>query len=340
MRHLVTGGSGFIGGLAARRLLLRGESVRVLDLWQDLGQPDAIEFVEASVLDRAAVAQAMTGIDVVHHHAALVAQSNAGRHYQAVNVEGTRVIAKEAARAGVRMIVHLSSTAVYGIAPPGPITRATPTKPVEAYGRSKLAGERVMHEICAANGIELIIIRPRVTLGPGRLGIFQILFQWIAEGRRVYLIGREDPPMQFVHVQDLMDFYMLALDAGQPGIYNVGTDRFGSLENDLSALIRHAESASKIVRLPRFAAINALRILHAIGLSPLVPWHYLTYHRECRFDITPLTDMGWRPHYSNAEMLRESYDWFLAHASQLLAQESPHRSPPKQGALSLLKRMS
>lgn len=340
MRHLITGGSGFIGGLAARRLLRRAEAVRVLDLWRDPRQPDAVEFIDGSILDRAALSRAMAGIDVVHHHAALVAQSNAGRHYRAVNVEGTRMVAEEAARAGVRMIVHLSSTAVYGIAPPGPITGATPLKPIEAYGRSKLAGERLMREICAANGMDLIIIRPRVTLGPGRLGIFQILFQWIAEGRRVYLIGREDPPVQFVHVEDLMDFYMLALDARKPGIYNVGTDRFGSLHSDLSALIRHAGSRSSIARLPRFAAVNALRILHATGLSPLVPWHYLTYHRECRFDITPLTALGWRPRYSNAEMLSESYDWFLAHAARLSGRESPHRSPPSQGMLALLKRLS
>lgn len=340
MRHLITGGSGFIGNLAAQRLIGRGESVRVLDLWQDPGRTRGIDFIEASILDRAAVAAAMAGIDIVHHGAALVAQSNAGRRYWDVNVEGTRVVAEEAARAGVRMIVHLSSTSVFGIAPPGPITAATVPKPIEAYGRSKLAGEEVMKEVCAANGIPLIIIRPRVTLGRGRLGIFQILFQWVAEGRNIYLIGRGEQLMQFVHAEDLMDFYMLALDARAPGSYNVGTDRFGSLRADLTTLIRHARSTSKLVALPRILAINALRVLSATGLSPLAPWHYLTYDRECHFDVAPLIGMGWRPRYSNAEMLSESYDWFLANRSALSRKGSPHRSCPRQGLLSLVKRFS
>jgi nucleoside-diphosphate-sugar epimerase len=341
MRHLITGGSGFVGNLVARRLEERGEAVRVLDIWEDPTRPRSIEFVGASVLDRDAVARAMQGIDVVHHNAALVAQTDAGKQYWQVNVEGSRIVAEEAARAGVQAIIHTSSTSVFGIPPGGEINEHTPTLPVEPYGRSKLAGEQVVDEICARHGIPLITIRPRATLGAGRLGIFQILFEWIREGRSVYVIGSGNIRFQFIHAYDLMDFYMLALDAGRSGTYNVGTDEFGTLRGDLERLIAYAGSTSKVRSLPEGLTINTLRLLYWLRLSPLVPWHYLTYHKACYFDVKPLLAMGWKPKYSNMAMLEESYDWFLEHRERRLAEQgSPHRSPIRQGILALVKRLS
>ena len=92
MRHLITGGSGFVGNLVARRLRERGEQVRVLDVWDDASRPRDIEYVQCSVLDQDGVAAAMQEVDVVHHNAALVAQTDAGRDYWQVNVEGARIV--------------------------------------------------------------------------------------------------------------------------------------------------------------------------------------------------------------------------------------------------------
>lgn len=344
MKHLVTGGSGFIGNLVARRLRDQGEEVRNLDVWCDPSQTKDIEFIESSVLNREGVARAMQGVDMVHHNAALVAQTDAGKEYWNVNVEGTRIVVEEAAKAGVKTLVHVSSTAAYGIPPVGPITEDTPLKPVEAYGISKLASERVAEELCKANNISLITIRPRATLGAGRMGIFQILFEWIRENRNVYVIGSGNIRFQFIHAHDLMDFYMIALKVDQCGTYNVGTDQFGTLRGDLEALIRYAGSSSKVKSLPQTLTINTLRALHALRLSPLVPWHYLTYHKECYFDVAPLLATGWRPRYSNSKMLQESYDWYCATrnagSDANRTTGSPHRSPLRQGALWLVKQMS
>ncbi|HUD92137.1 NAD-dependent epimerase/dehydratase family protein, partial [Sphingobium sp.] len=292
-----------------------------------------------SICDRAMVADAMRGVDIVHHHAALVAQSGAGRRYRQVNVEGSRIVALEAARAGVDAMIHVSSTSIYGMPPQGAITAQTVPRPFEAYGRSKLEAERVMAHICEAAGIPLITIRPRVTLGGGRLGIYQILFQWIAEGRRLYIIGDGANRQQFIHVDDLIDFYMLALAQQRPGTYNVGTDRFGTLREDLEGLIAHAGSSSPIIGLPVAPAIAALAALRALRLSPLVAWQYRTYHRDCHFDVTPLQALGWRAHYSNAAMLAESYDWFMVHR-QTTAAASAHRSVLSQRVLGLLRFLS
>lgn len=337
MQHLITGGSGFIGAMIARRLRARGDQVRVLDVVDDPSRPADIAFIQGSTLDAAAVAAAMRGVDVVHHNAALVAQAAAGRRYWDVNLDGTRMVAQQAAMTGVRHMIHLSTTAIFGLPPKGPITAATMANPIEEYGKSKLAGEQAMRDICQGSGIPLVTIRPRVTLGAGRLGIFQILFEWIREGRAVRVIGDGSQRQQFVHVDDLMDFYMLALESGRPGTYNVGTDRFGTLREDLDALIAHAGTGARVAGLPVWPAVQALRLLHAVRLSPLTPWHYRTYHSDCYFDTTPLTAMGWRPRYSNIDMLVESYDWYNSHASEGL---SPHRQGLAQGALKLLKAVS
>ncbi|NWK97038.1 epimerase [Sphingobium lactosutens] len=337
--HLVTGGSGFIGARVARRLHERGDRVRVIDRIRDPGLPSAIDFRQGSICDGAMVADAMRGVDIVHHHAALVAQSGAGRRYREVNVEGSRTVALEAVRAGVGAMIHLSSTSIYGMPPPGAITAQTVPHPFEAYGRSKLEAEGIIADICEAARMPLITIRPRVTLGGGRLGIYQILFQWIAEGRRLYIIGDGKNRQQFIHVDDLIDFYMLALAQERPGTYNVGTDRFGTLREDLETLIRHAGSASRIVGLPVGPAIAALATLRALRLSPLVAWQYRTYHRDCHFDVAPLKAIGWKARYSNAAMLAESYDWFLTHR-HAITMASAHRSRLPQRAIGLIRRLS
>ena len=337
--HLITGGSGFIGSRLARRLVEEGERVRILDLIRDADLPEGIAFHQGSICDRATVASAMEGVDVVHHHAALVAQAGAGRAYDAVNVQGTRIVAEEAVRAGVGVFVHVSSTAVFGLPPSGAITADTVPQPFEHYGRSKLAGEHLVTEICDRAGIALIIIRPRATLGEGRLGIYQILFQWIAEGRRIYIIGDGHNRIQFIHADDLVSAILLTLSHGQGGVYNVGTDRFGTLREDLDGLIAYAGSRSRITGLPVAPAMTALGLLRRARLSPLVPWQYRTYHRDCWFDVEPLKALGWRPRHSNADMLAESYDWFCANRFSSRS-ASPHRSLLGQQALGLLRRLS
>jgi len=107
-------------------------------------------------------------------------------------------------------------------------------------------------------------------------------------------------------------------------------------------VIAHARSTSRVTGLPGGLTTNTLRVLDWLRLSPLAPWHYLTYHKPFYFDVQPLLDLGWKPRYSNDEMFRESWDWFAQNKDRLAAEAamSPHRSVVKQGLLGLLKRLS
>jgi nucleoside-diphosphate-sugar epimerase len=341
--HLVTGGSGFVGSNIARLLVERGERVRVLDLWRADDHPAAVEFVQADINDRPAVDAAMRGVRYVHHTVALVPLAKAGDRYWRVNVEGTQVALDAAAGAGVRMFCHMSSSAVFGAPDRMPITNDTPREPVEIYGRAKLAGEELVMRAGATGRLPVSIVRPRTIIGTGRLGIFQILFDWIRDGANIYIIGDGANRFQFVHVDDLAEASVRSCLQETPGTFNVGTDRFGTLRQDLEFLCRHAGTGSRVKRLPVALAINALRILDHAGLSPLSPWHYLTYHKPFYFDSEPAFQaLGYRPAYGNREMLTSSYDWFVGNQDRAhgKAGGSSHRSPVRQGILRVLKALS
>ena len=341
-RHLVTGGSGFLGNLISKRLLNENEEVKILDIWESPDRDDNIEYFNCDIRDRNKLRNILKDIDIVHHNVALVPLTKSGKEFHSVNVLGTKILAEESIKAGVKSIVHMSSSAVYGIPAYCPIDYKTPLVPVEVYGRAKLEGENYMRKICKNANLPLIIIRPRTILGKGRLGIFHILFEWINENKNIYTIGSGKGKFQFLHANDLIDAYSLILNQEKSGIYNVGASEYSSLKDALNELIKYAGSSSKVKKLPVSLTISTLKILDKLKLSPLAPWHYLTYHKPFYFDITKLIKIGWAPKYSNKKMLEESFNWYLENKISINQWEvgSPHRSLLKQGFLKILKKFS
>jgi nucleoside-diphosphate-sugar epimerase len=340
--HLVTGGCGFVGSNIARLLRARGEDVRVLDIWKDDELATDIEFVMADINDRAAVEAAMRGVSYVHHNVALVPLSKAGQKFWTVNVDGTRTALDAARAAGVRMFCHMSSSAVFGLPQKMPITDQTELHPIEIYGRAKLAAEQLVRQ-AGKEGMAVSVIRPRTIVGPGRLGIFEILFDWISDGANIFIIGPGTNPFQFVHADDLANVSILSALQERPGVFNAGTDRFRSLREDLEALIAHAGTKSRIKSLPIWPAITALTMLDKLHLSPLGPWHYLTYHKPFYFDVRPTMEtLGWKPQYDNVSLLTAAYDWFVGSRSggHAIGGTSMHKRPVKQGILRLLKKLA
>jgi nucleoside-diphosphate-sugar epimerase len=336
---LITGGSGYFGTLLAASALARGDRVRTFDLNPPADGGD-VEFVQGDVRDRDAVARACQGVDVVLHNVAQVPLAKDRALFDSVNVGGTANLLVAARDAGVTKVVHTSSSAVFGIPESNPVTEETPPRPLEAYGRAKLRAEALCRE-AAAGGLDVSIVRPRTILGHGRLGIMAILFEFVAEGAPVYVLGRGDNRYQFVHADDLADACLRAGDRAGPTTYNIGTTRFGTMRETLQALVDHAGTGSRVRSLPAGPASAAMRLLATARQAPFAPYHWLLYGESLWFDTTKArTELGWEPRASNAEMVIESYEWFLANRRSLeRAGASHHQSPAKLGLLGLLKRL-
>jgi nucleoside-diphosphate-sugar epimerase len=340
VKILVTGGAGYFGSVLVDELLARGDDVRVLDLNPPAPHPDggSVDVVIGDIRDRDTVRDACTGVDAVVHSVAQVPLAKDRHLFQSVNVGGTAELLLAARDRGVGKVVHLSSSAIFGIPESNPVLEDTPPRPLEAYGRAKTEAEALCRE-AVASGLDVSIIRPRTILGHGRLGIFGVLFDFVAEGAPVYVLDGGANRYQFVHADDLADACLRALDRRGPGTYNIGTSEFATMRETLQALLDHAGTGSHLRSLPSAPARLAMKGLSTVGATPFAPYHWLLYGESLWFDTSHAAgELGWSSTRSNAEMVIESYEWYLRHRADL-GGGSAHQSPVELGILAVLKRL-
>jgi len=238
-------------------------------------------------------------------------------------------------------VVHTSSSAVFGIPEHNPVDELSPCRPLEAYGRAKLRAELLCRDAVAA-GLDVTIVRPRTVLGHGRLGVIALLFEFVADGAPVFVLGGGDNRYQLVHANDLADACLRAGDRAGPSVYNIGALEFGTMRETLQALVDHAHTGSRVRSLPVAPARIAMHSLASLGLAPFAPYHWLLYSESLYFDVTKArTELGWEPKHSNASMVIESYEWFRAHRRDPdhgeHADRSHHQSPVRPGLVRALK---
>ena len=339
----ISGGAGFLGLHLSRRLLADGHTVRSLDLapLDDAALERSVDELRGDIRDGRRAAELVDGADVLVHAAAALPIQAARESIRSVNVDGTATILAAALQAGVRRVVLVSSTAVYGVPERHPIHEDDPLVGVGAYGASKIEAESVCHAF-GQRGLEVTIVRPKTFVGAERLGVFEILFDWIREGRRIPILGDGTNRYQLLAVEDLVDAIVRCFDADIAGeAVNVGAGEFGTVRADLQALIDHAGSGSRLRPVPARPAELALRALELARLSPLAEWHYKTAHKDSFVSIEKAQSLlGWEPRLSNADTLIETYDWYLAHRDELRGAGVTHRVPWNQQALGVLKRLS
>jgi nucleoside-diphosphate-sugar epimerase len=344
MLWAISGGAGFLGLHLARRLLADGHEVRTLDL-APLDDPElerSVDELRGDVRSFEDVRRLVGGAGVLVHAAAALPIQASRDSIRSVNVGGTATLLAAAAETGVRRHVLVSSTAVYGVPNVHPINEDAPLIGVGWYGESKIEAEKVTRDF-GRRGLEFTIVRPKTFIGPERLGVFEILFDWIRDDRRIYMLGTGENRYQLLAVEDLVDAIVLAAESREAAgeTVNVGAREFGTVRSDLQALIDHAGSSSRPTPIPARPAEIALRALELLRVSPLAEWHYKTAHRDSFVDVGKAERLlGWAPRFSNAEALCRTYDWYLAHREKLKGAGVTHRVPWNQQALALLKRVS
>jgi nucleoside-diphosphate-sugar epimerase len=343
MLWAISGGAGFLGLHLARRLLADGHEVRTLDLapLDDPRLEGEVEELRGDVRDPVAAARLVARADVLVHAAAALPILASREAIRSVNVDGTAVTLAVALEAGVGRTVLISTTAVYGVPKHHPIAEDAPLVGVGHYGESKIEAEHVARD-AGRRGLDVVVLRPKTFVGPERLGVFEILFDWIREGRRIPILGDGSNRYQLLAVEDLVETTLSAAAAPVAGeTFNVGATEFGTVRSDLEALIAHARSGSRLRPVPARPAELVLRALERARLSPLAEWHYRTAHRDSFVDVTKAQRLlGFAPRLSNEQALCETYDWYLTHREEQRGVGVTHRVPWDQRALGLLKRLS
>jgi nucleoside-diphosphate-sugar epimerase len=338
---LITGGSGFLGINLCRYLLARGHNVRSLDIAPfDYPERGAVEVIVGDVRHRDTMDRAMDGVEIVVHAAAALPLSRR-EDILSTGVEGTRVVLEVAFSRGASRVIFTSSTAVYGVPDHHPILEEDQLQGVGPYGEAKIAAEKHCLAFRVA-GHCVPVLRPKSFVGPERLGVFELLYDWAYEGRNFPVLGSGDNLYQLLDVEDLCEvIYLCAvLDAARVNdTFNIGAKKFGTMRDNFQAVLDRAGHGKHVVSLPALPVIVTLKLLEKLHLSPIYKWIYDTAARESFVSIERLQrGLGFVPRYSNEDALIRNYDWYVLHRDEYRGKNGiSHRVPWKKGALQLVK---
>lgn len=346
--YFITGGAGFLGINLTRYLLARGHKVTCYDIaefdYEDC--KDQVNKIIGDIRDLAKLTSAMSPsnaagpIDIVVHTAAALPLYKAEDIYS-TDLDGSRNTFEAAYQNGIKRAIHISSTAVYGIPDHHPLLENDKLQGVGPYGICKVKAE----EICAdyrKKGMIVPIIRPKSFIGPERLGVFALLYDWAKDKRGFPMIGNGKNRYQLLDVEDLCEaIYLCATlpDSKVDDVFNIGAKDFTTMGEDYQAVLDRAGYGKKVVGLPAEPIIWTLRILEALKLSPLYKWVYETASKDSFVSIEKAERvLGYKPKYSNKQALVRNYDWYLASLHKFEGSSGvSHRVPWKQGILGIAK---
>ncbi|MFH1387416.1 MAG: NAD-dependent epimerase/dehydratase family protein [bacterium] len=342
MKILVTGGAGFLGINLIRYLFSQGQTDIVsLDLADfDYPEKTRVTIVHGDIRDPQAVAKAMSGVNLVVHTAAALPLYKKEEIFS-TDIDGTNILLEAAAKAKVERFVHVSSTAVYGIPDHHPLRETDKLDGVGPYGIAKIKAEEVCL-IFRQQGMCVPIIRPKSFIGPERLGVFALFYDWAKDGKNFPMIGSGNNRYQLLDVEDLCAAIYLCLTLDKKTVndtFNIGAKDFTTMKEDYQAVLDRAGFGKRIIGFPAEPVIWGLRILEFFKLSPLYKWVYETASKDSFVSIEKAEKIiGFKPKYSNKDALVRNFEWYLANLKNFEhASGVSHRVPWKQGILRLVK---
>jgi nucleoside-diphosphate-sugar epimerase len=339
-RVAVTGAAGVLGSHLVRRLVRDGHEVRAFDLRPVPDQP-GLTSTTGDIRDPRALALAFGGADTVVHCASAL-PSYPAADIRSIVVEGTTTVLEAARAAAVTRVVHISSTAVYGLPRLVPTPEEHPREPVDTYSGAKAAAEEVAERF-RAEGMCLPVLRPKTFLGPGRMGLFDMLFQWANEGRNFPVLGKGDVRIQMLALDDLVDAIVTVLRAPESiacDTYNIGAAEFGTLRTDFQAVLDAAGHGKRVVSVPSGPAVAVLRGLERTRLSPVYGRLVHKLLADSFVSVDKARDrLGFRPRMSNRDAILQTYEWWRARRADAPAAGGGRtsRDPWRQGVLGLAK---
>ena len=342
MKYLITGGAGFLGINLVRFLHSRGHEITSLDIvefdYADMN--DKIRIITGDIRDKQKVKEAIAGRDIVVHTAAALPLYKPEDIYS-TDIDGSRNLIKAAYENKIKRFIHISSTAVYGIPDHHPLLENDKLDGVGPYGKAKILAE----EECIKyreKGMCVPILRPKSFIGPERLGVFDLLFDWAQDGKGFPMIGNGKNRYQLLDVEDLCEAIYLTATLDEKianDTFNIGAKEFTTMREDYQAVLDYAGFGKKIVGLPEKPIIYTLKFLEALKLSPLYKWVYETASKDSFVSIEKAEKvLGYKPKFSNKDALLRNYKWYVEHRNEFINKDGvSHRVPWKQGILRFAK---
>ena len=342
MNIFITGISGFLSINLVRYLLDKGYTdIAGIDL-VDFAYPERerIRFLQGDIRHRDEVKAIIQGADVVIHTAAALPLYTPDEIFS-TDVQGTRIVLEEALNAGAKRFIHISSTAVYGVPVRHPIYEDDPLIGVGEYGKAKFQAEDVCLEF-RQHGLCVPILRPKSFVGPERLGVFAIFYEWASQGKNFPMIGMGHNRYQLLDVEDLCAAIHRCMTLDEQVVndtFNIGAEEFTTMRGDYQAVLDQAGFGKRIIGFPAGPVVLALRLLEKLKLSPLYPWIYETAFKDSFVSIDKAKEkLEWSPRYSNQDALVRNFRWYLEHGEEYREVTGiTHRAPWKQKALKLVK---
>lgn len=346
MKIVVTGGAGFLGYHISQKInrITDFSNTVFFDIakFEENEYDKGIKCIYGDVRDKKQMDDMMKGVDVVIHCAAALPLWKKKDIYE-TNIDGTRNVLDSSLKNNVNRVVHISSTAVYGVPDVHPLFESHPRHGVGPYGESKVNAEEVCEEY-RKKGLPVCILRPKSFIGTARLGVFQILYDWVESGVKIPIIGNGKNRYQLFEVEDLVDAILLASTLPLEKVndtFNVGAKDFKTVNEDVGAMCEYAGTGSKVMPTPAGLVKPALRLFEILNLSPLYKWIYGTADTDSFVSIDKaMNQLGWVPKYSNSDALIRSYQWYLDNKHTIQQGTGvTHRIAWKQGILSLFKKV-
>ena len=346
-RVLVTGGAGFLGYHLAQNLKRYGAAFVAMN---DIAPFFADEYPTDYLLAQVDVRDTGAMYKLIHEnkieliiHCAAALPLWPREEIMSTNIAGLRNTLEQAQKCSVERVIFISSSAVYGVPDKHPLYENDKMVGVGAYGESKIAGEAICAEF-RDKGMCVPVIRPKTFIGTARLGVFQILYDWVDSGKRIPIIGKGENLYQLLEVTDLIEAIYLASVAPPEqanDIFNVGAQRYEKVRLDVGALCDFAGNGSKVLPTPAKLVKGALAVFEFLKISPLYKWVYGTADKDSFVSTEKIEKkLGWRAKNSNQDALIGSHKWYLEHKEELAHQKSgvTHRTGWDQGILKLFKR--
>lgn len=343
MKILITGGAGFLGINLVRFFLEKGHEIISLDI-ADFDYPDVkdkIKIIKGDIRNKELVDETVAGKDIVIHTAAALPLYTP-EEIHSTDVEGTNNLLEAAYNCRVKRFIHISSTAVYGIPDHHPIYEDDKLDGVGHYGIAKILAEKLCFEY-RKKGMIIPVLRPKSFIGPERLGVFALLYDWAKDGKSFPMIGNGKNRYQLLDVEDLCESVNLCIKLNEETVndtFNIGAKEFTTMKEDYQAVLDYAGFGKKIIGLPEKPIILILRLLEKLKLSPLYKWVYETASKDSFVSIEKAEKtLGYEPKFSNKDALVRNFNWYLENLDSFKDQSGvSHRVPWKQGILKVAKK--